>query len=237
MRLRCQCPRPPAGRLGTIRPARLIAASAAVLLGVLALAVSAPSASAQTPMLEADPWTTGSTTAPSRASTRCTATARRSSTSRNDLAQYTGIIDDITAARQQAARGIEDDRRPTPAAAELRAHSNDPGGGALQPGDRQARPDELRLDPASAPDPRRPRADHGRRRRRRARLAPPQGAKSRCYNSLFPLHPTQPLTSQVRSTTAVPPPGRSLVRLDQEVEEWRPRSPQKPHSTRSRTKS
>ena len=49
MRLRCQCQRPPAGRLGAIRPARLIAASvAAVVLGVLSLAVSAPSASAQT---------------------------------------------------------------------------------------------------------------------------------------------------------------------------------------------
>src|SRR5437773_2024326 len=48
MRLCSQCQRPPAGRLGAIRPARLIAASvAAVVLGVFSLTVTAPPASAK----------------------------------------------------------------------------------------------------------------------------------------------------------------------------------------------
>src|SRR5262245_66086608 len=49
MRLCCQCPRPPAGRLEAIRTARLTAVSvAAAVLGALALPVAAPPASAKT---------------------------------------------------------------------------------------------------------------------------------------------------------------------------------------------
>src|SRR6266511_2753157 len=60
MRLCFQCQRPPAGRLGAIRPARLIAASAAaVVLGVFSLTVSAPPASANTACWKQilDEWT------------------------------------------------------------------------------------------------------------------------------------------------------------------------------------
>ena len=237
MRLRCQCPRPPAGRLRAIRPARLIAASvAAVVLGVFALTVTAPPASAQTPCWKQiiDDWVErrrhrGRLSAPLlRRGDQ--ARPQRPAPVHRDHRRHHGRTS-AGGARSQ------DDAGPQPPTPSSEPTSNDPERRRLQPGDRQARPDELRLDPAPAPDPRRPRAGHARHRRRRARLAPPQGSQKRCLAALFALHPTQPLTSQVRSTTAVPPPGRSLVRLDQEVEEWRPRSPQKPHSTRSRTRS
>jgi hypothetical protein len=129
MRLCCQCQRPPAGRLGTIQPARLIAASAAVLLGVLALAVSAPSASAQTPCWKQvlNEWTRSQSGHISpNYPLHCYGDAIRHVP--EDLAQYTGMIDDITAARQQAARGVrtvQSHRRQT----RSEATSNDPSRG------------------------------------------------------------------------------------------------------------
>jgi hypothetical protein len=92
-----------------IRPARLTAVSvAAVVLGVLALAVSAPPASAKTPcwVQIQNEWV-----AKDRVSAtyplHCYGEAIRHVP--NDLAQYSSIIDDIVAARQQASRL----RRPT----------------------------------------------------------------------------------------------------------------------------
>jgi hypothetical protein len=87
-----------------IRPARLPAVSvAAVLLGVLALAVSAPSASAKTPCWAQiqNEWV-----AKDRVSTtyplHCYSEAIKHVP--DDLAQYSSIVDDIVAARQQASR-------------------------------------------------------------------------------------------------------------------------------------
>jgi hypothetical protein len=98
----------------------------AVVLGVLALAISAPSASAKTPCWKQvqDEWV---------------ATARVSSTYPlhcyneaiqhvpNDLAQYSSIIEDIQAARQRAARGVRTLQGRTPPRTE--ATPNDPSGG------------------------------------------------------------------------------------------------------------
>lgn len=87
-----------------IRPARLIAASvAAVLLGVLALALSAPPASAATPCWRQiiNEWVAKdhvSSTYP----LHCYGDALRHVP--NDLAQYSSISDDIIAARQLASR-------------------------------------------------------------------------------------------------------------------------------------
>jgi len=105
MRLCCQCLRPPTGRLKAIRPARLIAASVAVVFAVLALTVSAPSASAQTPCWKQiqDDWVDDGIIQ-GVYPLHCYGEAIKHVP--NDLAQYTGIIDDITAARQQAARGV-----------------------------------------------------------------------------------------------------------------------------------
>ena len=125
MRLRCQCPRPQAGRLKTIRPARIIAASAAVVFGVLALAVSAPSASAQTPCWKQiqDDWVNDGIIQ-SVYPLHCYGEAIKHVP--NDLQQYTGIIDDITAARQRASRvRLLTGRPQPPAPAEASPHDPD----------------------------------------------------------------------------------------------------------------
>lgn len=87
-----------------IRPARLPAVSvAAVVFGVLALAVSAPPAAATTPcwVQIQNEWV-----AKDRVSTtyplHCYGEAIKHVP--DDLAQYSSIIDDIVAARQQASR-------------------------------------------------------------------------------------------------------------------------------------
>jgi hypothetical protein len=87
-----------------IRPARLPAVSvAAVLLGVLALAVSAPPASAKTPCWRQiqNEWV-----AKDRVATNYPLHCYSEAIAHvpDDLAQYSSIIDDIVAARQQASR-------------------------------------------------------------------------------------------------------------------------------------
>jgi hypothetical protein len=107
MRLCCQC-QGPLGRLETIRTARLIPASvAAAVLGALALGLAAPPASAQTPCWKQilNEWTAHqdgyiSPSYPLRCYSEAIGHVPE------DLAQYTGVIDDILAARQQAARGV-----------------------------------------------------------------------------------------------------------------------------------
>lgn len=104
MRLRCQCSRPPAGRLGAIRPARLIAVSvAAVVLGVLAQAVTAPPASAKSACWKQiqDDWVDDGVIQ-GVYPLHCYGEAIKHVP--NDLQQYTGIVDDINAARQRASR-------------------------------------------------------------------------------------------------------------------------------------
>ena len=127
MRLCCQCLRPPTGRLKAIRPARLIAASVAVVFAVLALTVSAPPASAQTPCWKQiqDDWVDDGIIQ-GVYPLHCYGEAIKHVP--NDLAQYTGIIDDITAARQQAARGVRTTQVHVP---QLKSEptSNDPSGG------------------------------------------------------------------------------------------------------------
>ena len=127
MRLYCQCPRPPAGRLRAIRPARLIAASvAAVVLGVFALTVTAPPASAQTACWKQiiDDWVNDGVIE-GVYPLHCYGEAIKHVP--NDLAQYTGIIDDITAARQRAARTRTTQAHNPPSSSE--PTSNDPSGG------------------------------------------------------------------------------------------------------------
>ncbi len=125
MRLCCQCQRPPIGRLKTIRPARLTAVSAAaVVLGVLALAVSAPSASARGPCWKQiqDDWVDDGIIQ-GVYPLHCYGEAIKHVP--NDLQQYTGIIDDITAARQRASRArVLFGSNPPPPQAE--ANPNDP---------------------------------------------------------------------------------------------------------------
>jgi hypothetical protein len=87
-----------------IRSARLTAVSvAAVVLGVLALSVSAPPASAKTPCWRQiqNEWV-----AKDRVSTTYPLHCYREAIAHvpDDLAQYSSIIDDIVAARQQASR-------------------------------------------------------------------------------------------------------------------------------------
>ena len=124
MRLCYQCPRPQAGRLGTIRPARLTAASAAVILSVLALAISAPSASAQTPCWKQiqDDWVDDGIIQ-GVYPLHCYGEAIKHVP--NDLQQYTGIIDDITAARQRASRVRTLSANPQPPA-QAEPNPNDP---------------------------------------------------------------------------------------------------------------
>src|SRR5262245_42877392 len=125
MRLCCQCQRPPAGRLEAIRTARLIAASvAAAVLGAFALAVAAPPASAQTPCWKQiiDDWVDDGIIQGAYP-LHCYSEAIKHVP--NDLQQYTGIIDDITAARQRGARTLAGHNGPPPSA----ANPNDPGAG------------------------------------------------------------------------------------------------------------
>jgi hypothetical protein len=93
---------------------------------VLALAVSAPSASAQPPCWKQiqDDWVDDGIIE-GVYPLHCYGEAINHVP--NDLAQYTGIIDDITAARQQAARGTRtlSSHKPTPS----EAAPNDPGSG------------------------------------------------------------------------------------------------------------
>src|SRR5689334_23220202 len=128
MRLCCQCQRPPAGRLEAIRTARLIAASvAAAVLGALALAVAAP-ASAATPCWKSvlNEWTANQNGyISSNYPLHCYGDAIRHVP--EDLAQYTGVIEDIQAARQRAARGIRTVQSHKPSSNE--AAPNDPSGG------------------------------------------------------------------------------------------------------------
>jgi hypothetical protein len=87
-----------------IRPARLPAVSvAAVLLGVLALAVSAQPASAKTPCWRQiqNEWVAKDRVATSYP-LHCYSEAIAHVP--DDLAQYSSIVDDIVAARQQASR-------------------------------------------------------------------------------------------------------------------------------------
>ena len=99
---------------------------AAVVFGVLALAVSAPSASAQTPCWKQiqDDWVDDGVIE-GVYPLHCYGEAIKHVP--NDLAQYTGIIDDIIAARQRASRQRR--RRSTTARRRPRGHPNDPGGG------------------------------------------------------------------------------------------------------------
>ena len=125
MRLCCQCQRPLAGRLEAIRTARLIAASvAAAVLGAFALAVAAPPASAQTPCWKQiiDDWVDDGTIQ-GVYPLHCYGEAIKHVP--NDLQQYTGIIDDITAARQRGARTLSG-HKPRPPVA---ANPNDPDAG------------------------------------------------------------------------------------------------------------
>jgi len=104
MRLCCQCPRPQAGRLVPIRPARLIAASvAAVVLGVFSLTVTAPPASAKSACWQQilNEWVDTSNVSPTYP-LHCYGEAVKHVP--QDLAQYSSIIEDILAARQQASR-------------------------------------------------------------------------------------------------------------------------------------
>ena len=93
---------------------------AAVVLGVFALTVTAPPASAQTPCWKQiiDDWVNDGAIE-GVYPLHCYGEAIKHVP--NDLAQYTGIIDDITAARQQAVRGVRTTqghnaagRRPSP---------------------------------------------------------------------------------------------------------------------------
>jgi len=100
---------------------------AAVFFGVLALGPAAPPASAQTPCWKQiiDDWVNDGIIQ-NAYPLHCYGEAIKHVP--NDLAQYTGIIDDITAARQQAVRGTrtiqvhtkQSSSEPTP---------NDPGNG------------------------------------------------------------------------------------------------------------
>ena len=126
MRLCCQCPRPPAGRLEAIRTARLIAASvAAAVLGALALGLAAPPASAQTPCWKQiiDDWVDDGIIQ-GVYPLHCYGEAIKHVP--NDLQQYTGIIDDITAARQRGARTLSGH---TPRRTAVTSNANDPNQG------------------------------------------------------------------------------------------------------------
>lgn len=128
MRLCCQCSRPLTGRLGAIRPARLIAASvAAVVLGAFALTVTAPPASAQTACWKQiiDDWVNDGIIQ-GVYPLHCYGEAIKHVP--NDLQQYTGITDDITAARQRASRlrTLSGNPQPEPPA---QASPNDPDNG------------------------------------------------------------------------------------------------------------
>jgi hypothetical protein len=97
---------------------------AAVVLGVLALAVTAPSASAKAPCWKQiiDDWVDDGTI---RGVYPLNCYGEAIKHVPNDLQQYTGIIDEITAARQRASRlRLLTGNNPPPAPAE--ANPNDP---------------------------------------------------------------------------------------------------------------
>jgi hypothetical protein len=94
---------------------------------VLALAVSAPSASAQTPCWKQiqDDWVAHGTIQ-GVYPLHCYGEAIKHVP--NDLAQYTGIIEEITAARQRAVRGVRTTQAHKPPSSS-EPTSNDPSGG------------------------------------------------------------------------------------------------------------
>jgi hypothetical protein len=100
---------------------------AAVALGVFALTVTAPPASAQTACWKQiiDDWVNDGAIE-GVYPLHCYGEAIKHVP--NDLAQYTGIIDDITAARQQAARGVRTTQAHNPPSSS-EPTSNDPSGG------------------------------------------------------------------------------------------------------------
>ena len=100
---------------------------AAVVLGVFALTVTAPTASAQTACWKQiiDDWVNDGAIE-GVYPLHCYGEAINHVP--NDLAQYTGIIDDITAARQQAARGVRTTQAHNPPSSS-EPTSNDPSGG------------------------------------------------------------------------------------------------------------
>jgi hypothetical protein len=97
---------------------------AAAVLGAFALAVAAPPASAQAPCwkLIIDDWVDDGIIQGAYP-LHCYGDAIRHVP--NDLQQYTGIIDDITAARQRGSRTLSSHTTPTPQA----ANPNDPDQG------------------------------------------------------------------------------------------------------------
>ena len=99
---------------------------AAVVLGVFALTVTAPPASAQTACWKQiiDDWVNDGAIE-GVYPLHCYGEAIKHVP--NDLAQYTGIIDDITAARQRAARTRTTQAHNPPSSSE--PTSNDPSGG------------------------------------------------------------------------------------------------------------
>ena len=101
---------------------------AAVVLGVFALTVTAPTASAQTPCWKQiiDDWVNDGAIE-GVYPLHCYGDAIKHVP--NDLAQYTGIIDDITAARQQAARGVRTTQGHNGGGPTSEPTSNDPSGG------------------------------------------------------------------------------------------------------------
>ena len=101
---------------------------AAVVLGVFALNVTAPPASAQTPCWKQiiDDWVNDGVIE-GVYPLHCYGEAIKHVP--NDLAQYTGIIDDITAARQQAARGVRTPQGHDGGGPTSEPTSNDPTGG------------------------------------------------------------------------------------------------------------
>jgi hypothetical protein len=98
---------------------------AAVFFGVLALGPAAPPASAQTPCWKQiiDDWVNDGIIQ-NAYPLHCYGEAIKHVP--NDLQQYTGIIDDITAARQRGARTLSGHTQP-PAA--VTGNPNDPGQG------------------------------------------------------------------------------------------------------------
>jgi hypothetical protein len=99
---------------------------AAAVLGAFALALATPPASAQTPCWKQiiDDWVDDGTIQGAYP-LHCYGEAVKHVP--NDLQQYTGIIDDITAARQRGVRRLSGvNRRPPPSAA---ANPNDPDAG------------------------------------------------------------------------------------------------------------
>jgi len=100
---------------------------AAVVLGVFALTVTAPPASAQTACWKQiiDDWVNDGAIE-GVYPLHCYGEAIKHVP--NDLAQYTGIIEEITAARQRAVRGVRTTQAHKPPSSS-EPTSNDPSGG------------------------------------------------------------------------------------------------------------